>query len=107
MKKFLKNNINMIIPVLIFIAAAIFVMIGTSKVSERSGTEGKQALQKAVQRAVVQCYAIEGAYPEDIEYLEEHYGLYVNHDKYVVHYEIFASNIMPNIIIISKKVENG
>ena len=30
--------------------------------------------EAAVRRAVVQCYAVEGAYPADLQYLEERYG---------------------------------
>ena len=41
----------------------------------REDTAGDQeTLKKAIARASVQCYAIEGRYPPSIEYLEEHYG---------------------------------
>lgn len=47
------------------------------------------------------CYAIEGQYPESVAYLEENYGLRIDHDRYIVHYDIFADNIMPEITVFS------
>lgn len=61
-----------------------------------------EILSDAIKRSAVQCYAIEGFYPPNIEYLEDNYGLVVNHDNYVVSYNIFASNIMPEIEIYLK-----
>ena len=34
--------------------------------------------QLAVQQSALQCYTVEGAYPPNLEYLEENYGLRVN-----------------------------
>ena len=36
------------------------------------------AIRAAVQRSALQCYAVEGAYPPDLQYLEDNYGLQVN-----------------------------
>jgi len=40
-------------------------------------------------------------YPPDVAYLEDNYGVVINHDKYIVHYDVFAGNILPNITVIS------
>lgn len=55
------------------------------------------ALKAAVQRCAHQCYVVEGVYPPDLEYLEEHYGLQVNHSKFYITYDAFASNLPPDI----------
>ncbi len=67
-----------------------------------SNEESYKILSDAIIRSAVQCYAIEGFYPPDIEYLEENYGLLVDHDKYVVSYSVFASNIIPEVIVFKK-----
>ena len=36
------------------------------------------AIRDAVQRRALQCYVVEGAYPPDLQYLEDNYGLQVN-----------------------------
>ncbi len=91
---------GLIIPVLIFICLLIFFSAGIGNVSSASKTESREILKDAALRAVVQCYAIEGMYPPDIKYLEEHYGLLYDHDRFIVHYEVFAANILPDITVI-------
>ncbi|WP_458862168.1 hypothetical protein [Acidaminobacterium chupaoyuni] len=79
---------------LVVLAAGVYTVDYAQK---RSEAEWLANTESAVKRAVVSCYAIEGIYPPDIEYLREHYGLVVDESRYVIHYEAFASNIMPEI----------
>ena len=67
---------------------------------EDSGTE---AIRAAVQRSALQCYAVEGVYPSSLEYLEENYGLQVNHEDYYVTYEAFASNMPPTVRVVLRR----
>ena len=62
--------------------------------------EDKQQLQAALTRAAVSCYAAEGTYPPDLQYLQDHYGIQINSDLYSVQYEYIASNLMPDITIL-------
>ena len=59
--------------------------------------------EAAVRRAVVQCYAVEGAYPADLQYLEERYGLQINHRRYIVDYNILVPNVAPQITVLEKE----
>lgn len=68
--------------------------------SGKAGAREDEALRKAVARAAVQCYAIEGRYPPSVDYLEENYGIQIDRKKYNVFYDGFASNVMPEITII-------
>ena len=34
------------------------------------------------------------------DYIEEHYGIQIDHDRYGVFYEIFGDNIMPQISVM-------
>lgn len=87
-------------PLIFFLVLLVFMAFGTGLVSRKSGEEQTKILTDAVNRAVVQCYATEGAYPPNIAYLEEHYGLLVDHTNYIVHYEAFASNIYPTVLVL-------
>lgn len=60
------------------------------------------ALKDAVDAAAVQCFALEGAYPDSLEYLEERYGLRVNHDEYIVTYSSYASNVLPEVEVLKR-----
>lgn len=82
-------------------AAAVAVFAGAViSFAGRTGSREEDTLKKAVTRASVQCYAIEGRYPPSVEYLEENYGIQIDRKKYNVFYDGFASNVMPEIKII-------
>lgn len=78
-------------------AVAAFQKIGSS-----SENMEEQLVLDAVRRAALTCYAVEGAYPQSLEALERGYGLAYNKDAYIVSYDAFASNIMPNIQVLRK-----
>lgn len=54
-------------------------------------------VQDAVKNAALTCFAVEGAFPYELDYLRENYGLAYDEEKYHVLYEAFASNQMPEI----------
>lgn len=96
--------------VITILMAGIILIIGikgTGRLSSRLAKEEMENLQKAVQRSIVQCYALEGQYPPSIAYLEEHYGLQIEKDKYLVDYNNFASNVMPQATVISLVGQTG
>lgn len=66
----------------------------------KSEEESLASLRNAIQRACVQCYAIEGRYPPSVEYLEDHYGIVIDRDRYHVFYDGWASNVMPDITVL-------
>ena len=60
------------------------------------------SIREAVLRAAAQCYAVEGVYPSSLEYLEENYGLVLNHDRYYIIYDSFSSNLPPTVEVLEK-----
>ena len=85
-------------------AAALLLLVGVFAAGAlsfagKAGQKGEESLRRAVTRASVQCYAIEGRYPPSVEYLEENYGVRIDRDRYNVFYNGFASNVMPEIVI--------
>lgn len=61
-----------------------------------------QIMEEAISSALLQCYALEGSYPPDLAYLQEHYGVMLNEAEYYYQYEVFASNVQPQIIVTPK-----
>ena len=45
---------------------------------------------------------MEGAYPASYDALKARTGLAINEEKYAVFYEVFASNIMPEITVTER-----
>jgi len=89
-----------IVPVLFTIAVMGMIVFGLRQTEESSRAEGLRVLEDSIRRAVVIAYAVEGRYPQSIEYIEEHYGIHIDRSRYVVHYNIFASNLLPDITVL-------
>ncbi len=81
-------------------AALLILLFAAGSLRDGGREEGKRQLEEALRLSAVACYAAEGIYPPDIAYLEDHYGLQINHERYAVFYEIFAENIMPDITVV-------
>lgn len=85
---------------LLFLAVLFFFLFAVRAMESKSEEESLASLRNAIQRACVQCYAIEGRYPPSTEYLEEHYGIVIDRDRYHVFYDGWASNVMPDITVL-------
>ena len=87
----------------------LVVLIGP--VSRRAGQaiaeQSAASVKDAVMKSAVQCYAVEGTYPNSLAYLEDHYGLVINHDRFIVSYEAFASNLTPNVKVLVRGDADG
>jgi len=86
----------------LFIICLCFVLTAVGNVETGQKTENDKRVEDTIKKAVVNCYAIEGRYPATLAYVEEHYGLQIDRERYDVFYEVFADNIMPDITVISK-----
>ena len=64
--------------------------------------QGELSVRNAILNSAKQCCAIEGAYPPSLAYLEDNYGLVVNRSDYAITYEVFADNVMPNVVVLAK-----
>ncbi|MDR2615882.1 MAG: hypothetical protein LBC28_04815 [Oscillospiraceae bacterium] len=91
----------------LFIAIAAIILSGLSSAEKAGAEEQTELLRDSISRAVVSCYALEGGYPESLQYLVEHYNVRIDESKFIVYYTIFASNIMPDIDIIVRDGADG
>ena len=89
-----------ILPIIFTVAIMLMVVFGLQQTSESSRAEGLRILEDSLQRAVVMNYAIEGRYPESIEYIEQNFGIHIDRTRFAVHYRVFASNILPEITVV-------
>ena len=102
----MKKNARKLAPALLIPAALAVLLMFTAALSnldEGRRSEGKVQLEEAVRRSAVACYAAEGIYPPSLEYLEEHYGVQVDRERYTVIYEVFASNLMPDVTVLENE----
>ena len=86
-------------PMAALIIAAVFLLALTRLDTGRTDA-GRAQLEQAIRRTAAACYAAEGAYPAQLSYLQEHYGIQYDENQYTVHYEVIASNLMPDITVV-------
>lgn len=92
-----KRLLIMALAMAVLIACCVYAIDGMIRV----GDEGElRTVEDAVRHAALTCFAVEGAYPSDLAYLRQHYGLHYDESRYHVVYEAFASNQMPEIRVM-------
>ncbi|MBW7572937.1 hypothetical protein [Caproiciproducens faecalis] len=97
---------DLLLSVLVFSAVLFLFWGGFTSAVRANSAEKLRVTRAAVQKAIISCYAVEGFYPPDIQYLEDHYGIEIDHSKYVVQYETAGSNIMPSVQVLEKGAES-
>ena len=85
-----------VVAVLVFFSAAL------NSIESGRGEESRRQLEEALRQGCVACYAAEGIYPPDVDYLKEHYGVQVDEERYNVFYTVFADNLMPDITVLEQ-----
>lgn len=83
-------------------AAVVFVLVAITNLEQGKQEQDIRQLEQVLHRTAVACYAVEGAYPPDVAYMRQHYGLVYDESQYTVHYEVFASNFMPDITVMER-----
>jgi len=75
----------------------IMVILGIQQAEESGEAAGIRLLEEAITRAVIHSYAVNGKFPQSLSYITENYGIFIDSARFVVHYEVFAANILPDI----------
>lgn len=82
-----------------FIAVILAIILWSTNMTSRADTQQAKVQEEAIRKAAVTCYAIEGRYPESLQYVRDNYSVIVNEEDFNINYEVFASNIMPSISV--------
>ena len=90
-----KNKLSLLITLGIF----ILFILQIQNITHLTKQQQRINLEKAISRDIIQCYALEGYYPPDLNYIEEHYGLTYNKSEF---YQIEGENIKPTFTIIER-----
>lgn len=91
-----------VIKLLLIAAVLVGAVFLANRISSAQETAETEIVRNAVKNAALTCYAVEGAYPDDIEYLREHYRLAYDEERYLITYDAFASNMIPDIWVTEK-----
>ncbi|MBQ6574495.1 MAG: hypothetical protein IJL90_00155 [Lachnospiraceae bacterium] len=98
LKKRIAESVNF--SVIFFIGIIILFLFGIAFISSTSKKDQHQVLSDAVSKDIIHCYAVEGYYPPSLKYIEDHYGLTYDKERYIVDYVPIGDNIMPSVTIV-------
>ena len=83
-----------LLSIVLVLAAAVLLVNRIDTAQDAAETD---IVRDAVKNAALTCYAVEGAYPDSVDYLREHYHLAYDEERYMITYDAFASNMIPDI----------
>ena len=106
MKKTLIEKQSVIVFLLVTVVIIALFLTAVSNIDSEKTAEDKAQLERAIINAAISCYAIEGAYPPSVEYLVENYNIQIDSKRFTVKYELYASNLMPEITVLINDHEN-
>ena len=91
-----------LLNIMIIGAVAGITFAAAIKMEPENADKQAARLQGIIKKAAVQCYSLEGEFPEDLYYLE-HYGVIFDNDRFFFHYEMNGiGNYMPDIYVIPR-----
>ncbi len=91
-----------ILSVLMIFAIVTAIIISMPSFRKSGGRIRSDTIENTIKKYAIQCYAAEGSYPPNLDYLEENYGLILDTEHYFYYYEAFSSNFMPDISVYSR-----
>ncbi len=108
MNRFTGKGNSGFIKKIAFAAAGFFLLLtffvyGFRQIDAADTGEQRAVLETALHNDIVHCYAEEGRYPESLSYIESHYGLTYDHDKFFIDYQPVGENVMPDVTILEKE----
>lgn len=90
------------LPIAAFVGLFILFLSGIRSVGDTAESKQLESLETALHRSIAQCYAVEGRYPASLDYLKEHYGLSYDESKFLIDYESFGGNLIPEVTVLRK-----
>lgn len=97
------ERVGVIRSIVFFVVISAVLVAGIYYIGNMGNEQGIKLTREAAVRTAVQCYSIEGIYPPNVDYMEKNYKLSYDKSKYYIHYDAFASNIMPTIEVYEKR----
>lgn len=88
-----------IVKLLTVVLVLVLAVVLFSRIDRAQDREETGIVSEAVKNAALTCYAVEGAYPKELDYLRERYQLAWDEDRYRVTYDYAGDNLFPDIFV--------
>lgn len=98
----LGRKIALILSLSCFLLLFALFLGGIHSLESTTAQKQEESLKTALHRSITQCYAVEGTYPPDLNYLKEHYGLTYDEEIFFVDYVSYGGNLFPEVTVLRK-----
>ena len=89
------------LAIMIVVVVLMFIFM-LNPLNDISDPQKKASLvEEIIDKAMIQCYALEGSYPGNLDYLET-YGIVLDDTSYYYFFEPIGSNVKPIVQVIPK-----
>ena len=94
-----------------FVAAVVVLVIliymGLGNIGSTQEEQQLEIARDAIIKAAGQCYALESQFPSSLQYLADNYGVTIDEEKFIYHYNVIGSNLVPNIQVFPNTSRGG
>lgn len=97
------RSISLLLQLALWALIIGLFLYGIRTFSAYTREKQRESLDYALKRDIAECYALEGIYPPDIDYLREHYGLTYDENLFYVDYRTLGSNLYPDVTVLELK----
>ena len=105
------DSTSILLSASLLLSAAVIgaVLYAGGSISRDTSERERESIERAIERDITGCYALEGVYPPSLDYIKEHYGLSYPEDRYFIDYRPVGGNLRPSytIIDLSKDGQKG
>ena len=91
-----------VVALLVLAVMILLVNLAINNAHQSRRSENAEIIENGVRKAAIECYAAEGFYPDDVQYLIDKYKLFTDDEHCIIHYSVISSNVMPDIRVIPK-----
>jgi len=91
-----------VLPLLLAAAVVAVAMVGLRHARAHSRAESLRLLEDALRQVAVHSFAVNGYFPESLAYITQHYDIFIDHTQFIVHYRVFAPNVLPDIQVFHR-----
>jgi hypothetical protein len=102
MKNIIREHKFISALLLIAVVLTVCVLAADLSQNEEKMIAKENSIKKTIEERALQCYVIEDAYPESLDYLEKNYGLKINKEDYKIVYRPYAQNMPPEVRVFYK-----
>ena len=92
---------GVIIGMLVIGSVLFSVVAPADKFTSNAESRQTKIVEEIIDKAMIQCYALEGSYPPDLDYLSS-YGVLLDKSNFNYYFETIGSNIKPIVRVFEK-----